>query len=138
MFRKTAIALGLSMAAGTGFAADGSAAGINIGINSEMPVAAQFNVLDRNGDGAISRIEAQASPELSAVYGSFNTSETIEDEARQPGINGITRAQFRAGLEALGEGVVGPAASGGGTYILMEDGSKVRRDELLQDPVRDY
>lgn len=138
MFKRTAITLGLSLMAGAGFAAGNAASGVNIGLNSEMPVNMQFNLLDSNGDGAISRAEAQASPELTALYASFDTSATIEDDARQTRVNGITRAQFRAGLEALGEGVVGPAVSGGGTYILMEDGSKVRRDEIIQDPVKDY
>lgn len=138
MFRKTAMIFGLALVTGAGFAADNPTAGMNIGINSDVPVNMQFDMLDRNGDGVISRIEAQASPELSALYDSFNTKETIEEEARKASVNGITRAQFSAGLEALGEGAIGPAVSGGGIYILMKDGTWVRRDKAIEKPVKSY
>lgn len=128
MLKKTAIALGLAMITGSAFAAGHATNGVDIGVDSQMPINMQFDMLDTNDNGVISRAEAQASPELSKLYGTFDTSATIEDEARKPGHpQGITLAQFKAGIQAMGSGVVGPAASGGATYIVLQDGTRIKK-----------
>lgn len=137
MFRKIAITFALSMLAGAGFAAGGTAAGINIGSNSSMPVTAQFNALDSNGDGHISPVEAEASPELCALYDGFDTAETIETGAPSAGVPGITLAQFRAGVAALGEGTLGPAVSGAGLG-LDRSAQTIDCSQMVQEPVAAY
>lgn len=129
MFKKMTLAIGLSLVAGGAVAATSGTNDINIGADSQLPVAAQFDMLDQNSDGVISRAEAQASTELSALYDTFDTSATLEQGARQPGHpSGITQAQFAAGLQAMGAGVIGPAVSGGETYIILGDGTRINKD----------
>ncbi|MES1929798.1 hypothetical protein SADO_11089 [Salinisphaera dokdonensis CL-ES53] len=138
MMKKTAIALGLAMVTGAGMAAQGSTAtgvGVDAGVNAvgnqarvntSASANTQFNALDRNGDGVLSRAEASANESVSALYDSLDTSETIEDRAKEGTPHGITREQFEAGLQAQssGSGSVGPAVSGGETYTIMRDGSR--------------
>ncbi|MES1927122.1 EF-hand domain-containing protein [Salinisphaera sp. T31B1] len=134
MFKKTAIALSLAMVAGSGLAAQGSAmsgsasaSGMDQNANVDASVAAQFRSLDTNGDGVISRSEASKDPALAKAYDSFDTSATMEADARQNGpVGGITLEQYEAGMQAAhsNAGVVGDSVSGGQTYIMMKDGSK--------------
>lgn len=129
MMNKTAIALGLAMASGMGMAqiqTTGSAANPQSRGNAQAGLNAEFDTLDRNGDGVLSRSEASANETVAKLYDSLDTSETIEDRVRETSVNGITRAQFQAGMQALhsGSGTVGPAVSGGETYILMRDGTR--------------
>jgi hypothetical protein len=143
MMKKTAIALGLAMVTGAGFAAQGNTStgvGVNAGVNAagnqarvDANAAAdtQFNALDRNGDGVLSRAEASASETVADLYESLDTSETIEADAKQGTPNGITREQFEAGMQARssGSGSVGPAVSGGETYTIMRDGTRKLKTE---------
>lgn len=142
MFKKTAIALGLAMVAGTGMAAQGtmntntkasvgaSAAGQHASTSSDAALRTRFNALDSDGDGVISRSEAADSEQLADMYDSLNTSETIEDRAKESNPNGLTFDQFQAGMQAYesGSGTVGPAVSGGQTYTIMRDGTRKMKD----------
>ncbi len=136
MMKKTAIALGLAMVSGLGVAAqNGAAVGASaqtnagqsgVGIDMEASINTQFDALDTNGDGVLSRSEAESNPRISALYDSMNTADTIEDSAKESTPNGLTRDQFQAGMQAAasGSGSLGPAASGGETYTIMRDGSR--------------
>lgn len=138
MFKKTAIALGLAIVTGSAFAADAgmsSASGADTdmqasgsaqgGASSNSALAARFKQLDTNGDGTLSRSEALASQQVSSMYDSLNTNETIEKQAKKPGANGITLDQFEAGMQAAQNGgVVGDSVSGGGTYTVMKNGAR--------------
>lgn len=138
MMTRTAIALGLAIAASTGFAAQGNSGadvGVNAGVNAAGGQASvdaggaadtRFSALDRNGDGVLSRAEASASQAVSHIYDSLDTSNTIEDSAGQRTPQGITREQFQAGMQARSSasGSVGPAVSGGETYTIMRDGTR--------------
>ncbi|GAB3680647.1 hypothetical protein [Salinisphaera aquimarina] len=135
MFKKTAIALGLVMAAGTGMAAQthsgvdagtsasANVAGQSVNTSASTALRTQFSALDTDGNGMLSRSEAAQSPQLSKMYDSLDTSQTIEGGAQS---GGLTLDQLQAGLQAQasGSGAVGPAVSGGETYTLMKDGSK--------------
>lgn len=128
MFKKMTLAIGLSMVAGGAVAATTGNNDVNIGADSQLPVAAQFDMLDQNSDGVISRAEARASSELSALYDTFDTSATLEQQARQADRpDGLTKAQFSAGVQAMDSGVVGPAVSGGETYIVLGDGTRIKK-----------
>jgi len=149
MMKKTAIALGLAMVTSAGFAAQGNTSagvGVNAGanaagnkaqVNAGAAADTQFSALDRNGDGVLSRAEASASETVSKLYESLDTSNTIEDRAEQGTPQGITREQFRAGMQAQssGSGSVGPAVSGGETYTIMRDGTR-KLKENAGDAVR--
>ena len=87
MMKKTAIALGLTMVSSLGIAAQ-NGAGVNAqvnanasksgaGINAEAAINTQFDALDTNGDGVLSRAEADANPRVSKLYDSMNTADTI-------------------------------------------------------------
>lgn len=129
MLKKIALTAGLTLVAGTSVAAT-TPNDVNIGMDSNLPVSAQFDMLDRNDDGVISQAEAQASSELTALYATFDTSATLEAEASSNATtNGLTRAQFEAGIQAMDSGVIGPAASGGQTYILLQNGTRVDKAE---------
>jgi hypothetical protein len=154
MMKKTAIAFGLAMVTGAGFAAQGNTS-TGVGVNAEANAAGnqarvdanaaantQFNALDRNGDGVLSRAEASASETVADLYESLDTSETIEADAKQGTPNGITREQFEAGMQARssGSGSVGPAVSGGETYTIMRDGTRKLKTEAgnTADQVRSH
>ena len=137
MFRKTAIAIGLAMAAGGGsvMAQDSmqNSGERNAGAErqtqmSDSALRTRFDALDANGDGVLSRSEAADSEEVAEIYDSLDTSATIEDRESQSSPGGITFDQFQAGLQARGAGVVGPAVSGGQTYIIMRDGTRRLKD----------
>lgn len=139
MMKKTAIALGLAMVSGLGIAAQngsGASAQVDAGqggasINAEAAINTQFDALDTNGDGRLSRAEAQSSSRVSALYDSMDTAGTIEDRAEQSATDGITRDQFQAGMQAAasGSGSIGPAVSGGETYTMMRDGSRKLKED---------
>lgn len=132
MLKKTAIAVGLAMVAGTGMAADNSmtsdadtSAPTKTGGSSDSSLAAEFHRLDTNNDGVLSRDEASKNNKVSKVYDSLDTGNTIEDNAKNSGKNGITLDQFKAGMQAAKHGgTVGKAASGGETYTVMKNGDK--------------
>ena len=91
---------------------------------SDPSTGTLFERLDSDGDGMLSQAEAQANPRVSELYESLDTSNTLEEHARnsQPG---ISRDQFEAGMAAAEtSGAVGPAAAGGETYKVYPDGSR--------------
>ncbi|WP_348766028.1 hypothetical protein [uncultured Salinisphaera sp.] len=134
MMKKTAIALGLAMVSSLGIAAQNGAAASahanasqsGAGIDAEAAINTQFDALDTNGDGVLSRAEAEANPRVSALYDSMDTADTIEDRDKQSMPDGISREQFQAGMQAAssGSGSFGPAVSGGETYTIMRDGTR--------------
>lgn len=133
MFSKTVIALGLAIVAGSGVAAaQSSMQGSdkrNVGADSRTQVSdsalrTRFEALDTDGDGVLSRSEAADSAEVAEIYDSLDTSATIEDRESESSPDGVTFDQFQAGMQARGAGVVGPAVSGGETYIIMRDGTR--------------
>lgn len=131
------MALGLAMVAGTGFAQPGSStrAGAQAtGTSVSSALEVRFHQLDTNDDGRLSRVEAQADPRIADLYDSLDTSSTMERNSSNAAVaGGISLDQFTAGMEAAMEGgVVGPAVSGGGTYIQMRDGS-LRKADGMQD-----
>jgi len=144
--KQTALALGLAMATSVGFAAPGNTTaqvGVDAGANAadnkaridtDASAQTQFNALDRNGDGVLSRAEASASDTVSQLYDSLDTRETIEHDAKQGMPDGITREQFQAGIQAResGSGSFGPAVSGGETYTIMRDGSRKLKETASQ------
>ncbi|MES1926605.1 hypothetical protein [Salinisphaera sp. T31B1] len=89
--------------------------------------SAMFQRLDSNGDGVISQSEAEADARVSRLYDTLDTRGTIENSAANANAEGITQAQFEAGMTAAQRsGAVGPAASGGETYKVYPDGSQER------------
>ncbi len=137
MFKQTTIALSLAMVAGTGLAAQGTGTNTANTTNNSQAAAmsicngktlrACFNALDSNHDGVISRGEASANPALKSLYASFDTSDTLEKQAKKKHpLGGITFDQFKAGMEAASHGNIGPSVSGGHNYILMKNGTKKR------------
>lgn len=93
----------------------------------DIQISDKFRQLDANGDGLLSREEAQADTTIGALYDSFDTSGTIEKQARNKRPGGITEEQFEAGLQATASGgTIGPAASGGETLLVYPDGTMER------------
>lgn len=128
MLKRIVIGLGIAMVAASAVAAEsGSAAGTtNDGLTQDSgTLAARFHELDANGDGVLSRSEAEASSTVASLYESLDTSATIEDSATNAKPDGITLDQFESGMQAAHSGgTVGPAASGGETYKVYPDGSR--------------
>jgi len=87
-----------------------------------------LNQLDANGDGLLSKAEANAVPSIGDAYDWFDTGATIQQPQQKASSNGITLDQFEAGMQAAGQGgAFGPSVSGGNHYLQYPDGS---RDEL--------
>lgn len=138
MFKKSAIALGLAMVAGSGMAAQGTtgvnadtgvsaqAGGAVAGADTSSALKTQFKALDSNGDGMLSRSEANANSRISKIYDSLDTSETIEAGAEQSAGGGISFEQFESGLQAQSSasgGVVGDAVSKGEPRVVNDSRS---------------
>ena len=125
MFPRTPTILALAVLATGAIAAQSethtnalSTAGAETSLNDK------FNQLDRNDDGMLTRAEAQRDPTIASVYASFDTSATLEAQAKHPDAEGITREQFEAGMQAAASGgVVGAPVSGGETYRIYPDGT---------------
>jgi hypothetical protein len=105
----------------------------------------KFAELDANNDGLLSQAEAEADPTVGAAYESFDTTNTIEDRARNARPGGITVQQFEAGMQAAAtSGAIGPPVSGGETYLVYPDGTMERvkgtsaddRGKLTPNPPR--
>jgi|AntDeeMetagen681_2_1112603.scaffolds.fasta_scaffold04696_2 hypothetical protein len=93
----------------------------------DIEMSDKFRQLDANGDGLLSREEAQADPAIGSRYDSFDTSGTMEKHARNTRPGGITEEQFEAGLQATASGgTIGPSASGGETLLVYPDGTMER------------
>ncbi|WP_423823093.1 hypothetical protein V5738_03880 [Salinisphaera sp. SPP-AMP-43] len=140
MLKKTAIAVGLTMVAGTGMAASG-------GLSSDGPTAqaaatdtgsakALFQRLDTNNDGVLSQSEAQANDQVAELYSSMNNSTSIQsDPQANPtdiNANGVTLNQFEAGMTAASGGAAGPSVEGGQVYTIMKDGSHRMSSQAAQ------
>lgn len=145
MFKKTAIALGLVIAAGSAAAAQDHSQGAEHANENAMhgQVTALFQKLDTNNDKVISKQEAQADPRVAKLYSKLMTNDSIktdpaaEPSDTQPG--GITLNQLQSGMEAASGGTVGEAVSGGETYTVKEDGSKKMQgdDAMSEDAMND-
>lgn len=119
----------LLLAAGLGlFCANALAAAQTDNANAPGDLSATralFDQLDANGDGYLSRAEANAVQPIADMYDSMDTNATLEKQAKH-GNAGIDYAQFKAGIEAArSSGAFGPAASGGQTYLVYPDGHRV-------------
>ncbi|MGN8197588.1 hypothetical protein ACS8Y6_02725 [Salinisphaera sp. RV14] len=145
MLNKTAIVFGLAMVTSSAFAASGmgasgntgaSAGAAQAGTSSRVSLAAEFHKLDTNNNGVLSRSEAQANPTVAKRYDSMDTNASIKSDprARKSDVSagGITLKQFEAGMQAAHGGTVGPAVSGGETYIVMKNGSKRKLPKTTQ------
>ena len=90
-----------------------------------------FERLDSDNDGTLTRAEAEANPRVAEIYDSLDTRENIENPSTNAPAEGINFNQFEAGMTAdrEGKGTVGPAASGGETYLVYPDGSRERIDD---------
>ncbi|MFC3105229.1 hypothetical protein [Salinisphaera aquimarina] len=132
MFKNSLTVLALALLAGSGFATQAAAAD-----DASTDLAARFAQLDSNGDGLLSRTEAEADSTLSDMYDSLDTSPTIEDSATNAKPGGITLDQFESGMEAAQSGgTVGPAASGGETFKVYPDGTHERVEGTGINPHR--
>lgn len=143
MLKKTAIALSLAMVAGTGVAQAGTNADADMSasakagnasadLSTKSALAAKFKQLDSDHDGKLSRAEAKADPKVGKVYDSLDTDSTIEkNKSGAAKTSGINKEQFTSGMKAaMKGGAVGPAASGGGTYTQMKDGTQDKVDSM--------
>lgn len=140
MLNKTAMIIGLALVAGTGLTAENTMSheqmsGDSMGhdkmghdamgsdkmghdgmahdamaVGDPMSMRAPFDALDSNGDGAISRSEANANAQLASMYDSLDTGATIEKRARQVNPAGLTRNQFETGRQAVWSARLCPAA----------------------------
>lgn len=107
MVKRITIAAALLAVAGMANAADADAGlslgvsvgGIEIGLNADASISEQFAALDKNGDGVISRAEADASGKVASNFGAFDNS----------GDGALTMSEFKAGLQARAEGAVDAA-----------------------------
>lgn len=131
MWKKTTIAVGLTIIAGTGMAAgSGMSSGgpsAQAGATDTGSAKALFQRLDTNNDGVLSQSEAQANAEVAELYSSMNNSASIQSDPQANkndiNTNGVTLNQFEAGMTAANGGAAGPSVSGGQTYTIMKDGS---------------
>lgn len=116
MFRKTAITFGLAMIAGTGLAAqsgqdisantdaDISTGGARIGVDTGISLKSRFDALDSDDNGVISRSDASGNARLQSMFDSLDTGGSIEKDAKSAGAEGISYEQFKAGMQAEGQG----------------------------------
>lgn len=132
MLSKIATTLSLAILTSTSFAvlADSTSARIDAARadgTGDVEISEKFQQLDRNGDGLLSRSEAEADYAIGNLYDSFDTSATIE-KGSENSAEGITEEQFEAGMQALakGSGAIGPAVSGGETILIYPDGTMER------------
>ena len=130
MLIRIATTLSLALLASTSVAAESTAADIDAARadgTGDIEISEKFRQLDRNGDGLLSRSEAEADYTIGALYDSFDTSATIEGGSSESAGSGITLEQFEAGMQALASGgVIGPSASGGETILVFPDGTMER------------
>lgn len=105
----------------------GTSGAASSGDTGDIKMSNKFRQLDTNGDGLLSREEAQADSAIGSLYDSFDTSGTMEKHARNTRPGGITEEQFEAGLQTTASGgTIGPAASGGETLLVYPDGTMER------------
>lgn len=101
------------------------------GADATISLETLFERLDSDDDGTLSRAEAEANPRVAEIYDSLDTRENIENPSSNAPADGVNFDQFEAGMTADrdGKGTVGPAASGGETYLVYPDGSRERIDD---------
>ncbi|MBS63696.1 MAG: hypothetical protein CMN27_12205 [Salinisphaera sp.] len=130
MLIRIATTLSLALLASASFAAESTAADIDAARadgTGNIEISEKFAQLDRNGDGRLTREEAEADYTIGHLYDSFDTSATIEGGTTENSGRGITLEQFEAGMQALASGgVIGPSASGGETILVFPDGTMER------------
>ena len=91
---STASAVALALAAGPAMA-DGllgisGGADLKIGVNADASLGKQFKMLDKDGDGVITKSEAEASAELASDFNAMD-----DDNS-----GGLTQGEFSSGLKA--------------------------------------
>ena len=96
-----ALTLATAPAAADGLLGLSAGADIKIGVNAESSLGKQFKALDADGDGVITKSEAEANAELSSNFGAMDGNDD----------GGLTEAEFKSGLKARAEGVGDAAAS---------------------------
>ena len=96
-----ALTLATGPAAADGLLGLSGGADVKIGVNAESSLGKQFKALDADGDGVITRNEAEANAELTSNFGAMDDD---NDDA-------LTRAEFKSGLKARAEGAGNAAAN---------------------------
>lgn len=119
ILRSAALGLSFSLAASPamadGLLSLGGDADIKIGVNADASLGKQFKALDADGDGVITRQEAEASGKVSGNFDAFD----------KDGDDELTQGEFSSGLRARADGAVeGAKERGDDARAAMEAGAE--------------